>query len=126
MENMLNDVVNTSGQGSQAVVPPEVSGWNWGAFLMHWVWAIGNKTWIGLLALPLGIIMAIVLGVKGSEWAWQNRKWESVGQFKATQKVWAYWGLGLFILSLLAIPIFAAILFPVFAQARNAAMMNQP
>ena len=64
---------NTSGQGTLAVVPEEIRGWNWGAFLLHWMWGIGNNVWIGLLAIIpyAGIIMAIVLGVKGTEWAWQ-------------------------------------------------------
>ncbi len=30
--------------------------------------------------------MMIILGLKGNEWAWKNRKWESVEQFKATHK----------------------------------------
>jgi uncharacterized membrane protein YeaQ/YmgE (transglycosylase-associated protein family) len=116
---------NTSGTGSTAVVPPGVAGWNWGAFLLNWIWSIGNSVWIGLLALVpyAGLIMAIVLGIKGSEWAWQHRRWESVEQFKATQRVWAIVGLIVFLLSL--IPIFAAILFPIFARAREAAQMHQ-
>ena len=88
---------NTSGLGAASVVPDEIKGWNWGAFLMNWIWAIGNRVWIGLLALVLGIIMSVILGIKGSEWAWQNRRWESVEQFKQVQRIWAYWGLALFI-----------------------------
>ena len=42
---------NTSGQGSSAVVPKEVHGWNWGAFLLNWIWGIGNNVWLALLAL---------------------------------------------------------------------------
>jgi hypothetical protein len=92
---------NTSGQGSLAIVPPGVGGWSWGAFLLSWIWAIGNKTWIGLLAIIpyAGIIMSIILGIKGNEWAWQNRRWESVEQFRQTQKIWAYWGLGVVVVS---------------------------
>jgi len=64
---------------------------------MNWIWAIGMQTWIGLLALVpyAGFIMAIVLGVKGNEWAWQNRKWESVEQFNNVQRVWTIWGVAL-------------------------------
>lgn len=83
---------NTSGQGASAIVPDEIKGWNWGAFWLNWIWSIGNQVWIGLLSLVIGIIMAIILGVKGNEWAWQNRKWVSVEQFKETQKKWAMWG----------------------------------
>ncbi len=64
----------TPGQDSLAVIPKEVRGWNWGAFLLNWIWGMGNGVWISLLALIpfVGIIMAIVLGVKGSEWAWRK------------------------------------------------------
>ena len=92
------EMQNTSGQGAASVVPDEVKGWNWGAFFMNWIWSIGNQVWIGLLALVFGIIMSIILGIKGSEWAWQNRKWESVDQFKQVQRIWAIWGLVLFLI----------------------------
>ena len=64
---------NTSGLGKLYPTPPEISGWSWGAFFLNWIWAIGNRTWIGLLALVpyVGFIMCIALGVKGREWAWQ-------------------------------------------------------
>lgn len=92
---------NTSGQGSLAVVPKEIQGWNWGAFLLNWIWGIGNKVWLALITIiallfPLtGFIMAIVLGVKGNEWAWRNKRWDSIEQFKRTQRTWTYWGIGL-------------------------------
>ena len=89
----------TSGQRSLAVVPPEVKKWNWGALLLGWIWGLGNKVPIMLLCLIpyVGIIMAIVGGAKGSEWAWRNKRWESVEQFKRVQKKWAWWGLGVWI-----------------------------
>jgi hypothetical protein len=65
-------------------------GWSWAAFLWGWVWAIGNSTWIGLLCLVpyAGIIMNIVLGVKGKEWAWKNGNWRSVDHFNEVQRKW--------------------------------------
>lgn len=79
-------------------VPDGIRGWSWGAFLLNWVWAIGNKTWIGLLALIpyVGLIMAIVLGIKGREWAWQNKEWESVEHFQRIQKQWNRWAFIIF------------------------------
>ena len=67
---------NTSGQGKQAVIPDEVRGWNWGAFLLNWIWGLGNSTFIALLMFVpvINLVMPFVLGVKGSSWAWQNRK----------------------------------------------------
>jgi len=102
-------VENTSGQGAASVVPAEIKGWNWGAFFLSWIWSIGNKVWIGLLSLVIGIIMSIILGVKGNEWAWQNRKWESVEQFKEVQRIWTIWGVVVFAVSLV-IPIIVGII----------------
>ena len=108
------EMQNTSGQGAASVVPDEIKGWNWGAFFLNWIWSIGNNVWIGLLALILGIIMSIILGIKGSEWAWQNRRWESVEQFKTVQHTWAVWGVVIFIASI-AIAVVAGIMSAILA-----------
>jgi len=94
---------NTSGQGGVAVIPEEIRGWNWGAFLLTWIWGLGNSVFISLLALIpyVSIVVAIVLGVKGNEWAWRNRKWDSIEHFKRTQSTWAKWGVGLILFGLL-------------------------
>ncbi|MBM3150297.1 MAG: ribonuclease G [Chloroflexi bacterium] len=81
-------------------MPEEIKGWNWGAFLMSWIWGIGNKVWIALLALILGIIMSIVLGIKGNEWAWRSKTWNSVEHFKKTQRTWAVVGIILLVLGI--------------------------
>jgi hypothetical protein len=75
-------------------VPPEIDRWNWGAFLLNWIWGIGNNTFIALLALIpfFGFIMLFVLGAKGSAWAWRNGRWDSVEHFKRVQRLWAIWG----------------------------------
>ena len=84
---------NTSGTPG-AVLPPELQGWSWAGFLMNWIWSIAHNAWLGLvLCLLTGIIGSIIQGVKGNEWAWQGRKWESIEQFKDTERVWVKWGL---------------------------------
>src|SRR5947209_5220502 len=90
---------NSSGQGKAAVVPSELKRWNWGAFLLHVFWGIGNDTYIALLTLvpPLMIVMPFVLGAKGNEWAWRNRRWEDVEHFKRIQRNWAKWGVIIFV-----------------------------
>jgi len=92
---------NTSGQGSTAVVPDEIKGWSWGAFFLSWIWGIGNRVWIAFIVFVLGIIWAIVLGIKGNEWAWKNKKWDSVEHFKKTQRTWKRWGIALFIIAII-------------------------
>lgn len=114
-------VENTSGQGKGSAVPAEVLGkFNWGAFLLHWIWGIGNSTYITLvifasilvswipivgLFVPLGL--CIWFGIKGNEWAWQNKKFPSVEAFHAYQKKWAIAGLILAIVGIVLGLIFA-------------------
>jgi len=90
---------NTSGQGKLAVVPQELMRWNWGAFILNWIWAISNNVWIGLLSLIpwVGVVMAIILGMKGNGWAWQNKRWDGIEQFRKTQRNWTKWGVILII-----------------------------
>lgn len=94
---------NTSGQGKLATIPEEIRGWNWGAFLLNLIWGIGNNVWLALITLIpyVGLIMPIVLGVKGSEWAWRNKRWDSIEHFKRTQRTWAKWGIGYIIFAFL-------------------------
>lgn len=86
---------NTSGEGKAAVIPAEVARWNWGAFLLNWIWGIGNNTLIALLVFVpfVNIVMPFVLGAKGSTWAWQNKRWHSVEQFRRVQRKWAIWSV---------------------------------
>ncbi|RUT07726.1 hypothetical protein DSM106972_019860 [Dulcicalothrix desertica PCC 7102] len=89
--------INNSGCGinSTAPVPEEVLGWNWGAFLMPYLWPFTNKVWVGLLYFvpSIGILMTVVLGAKGNEWAWKSRRWRSIDHFKRHQRGWAIAGL---------------------------------
>ena len=93
---------NTSGSGKSAILPPELKGWNWGAFWLTWIWGIRNKTWIAFLAfIPFfGFVWAFFLGAKGNKWAWQNEKWETIEEYKQSQHRWAKWGLIIFIISI--------------------------
>ena len=98
---------NNSGQGKVDDLPEGIKGFSWGAFLLSWIWAIGNSTWIGLLALVpyVGFIVSIYLGFKGREMAWQNKRWDSVEHFQRVQKQWSFWGVliigGIFLLAIL-------------------------
>jgi len=96
-------------------VPESVKGWSWGAFLLNWIWAIGNRTWIGLLVfIPyIGFIMAIVLGFKGREWAWKNNHWDNVEHFNEVQRRWSFWGVAIFV-TVSIIGILAAIALPAY------------
>ena len=111
-------IMNNSGQGrifdDSVPVPAEIQGWNWGAFLLGFLWSLGNRVWIGLLwAIPyvefirvilqgikgnewvwkIGFLLAILQGIKGNEWAWKSRSWANIEQFKANQREWTIVGL---------------------------------
>lgn len=105
---------NTSGLGKGHDLPDGVKGWSWGAFMFNWFWAIGNRTWIGLLAFfpYIGFVMAFVLGFKGREWAWRNKKWDSVEHFQKVQRRWSLWSL--IFVAVFVIGILAAIAIPAY------------
>lgn len=86
---------NTSGHGAHAQVPAEIDRWNWGAFLLNWIWGAANGVYIAfLMFVPLvNIVMMFVLGAKGSEWAWRKERWRDVAHFRRVQRLWAIWGL---------------------------------
>lgn len=96
----------TTSDGPNGPFPAELNYWNWGAFLLSWIWSIGNQVWIGLLVLLsfipvigviISLVMTILLGIKGNEWAWKAKKWDSIEHFKTVQRKWAKWGVILLI-----------------------------
>ena len=106
---------NTSGTGKSAILPPEIKGWNWGAFWLTWIWGIRNRTWIAFLDLIpyVGFVMPFILGAKGNKWAWRNQKWDSIEQFKKSQHRWAKWGLIIFIIVIISMIVAWALLWAI-------------
>jgi serine/threonine protein kinase len=90
-------IVNNSGCGinSPEPVPDEILGWNWGAFLLPWLWLWTNQVWVGLFCFvpQIGWFMAIAMGAKGNEWAWKSRQWRNIEHFKEHQRGWAIAGI---------------------------------
>jgi hypothetical protein len=101
-----------------AEIPPELDRWNWGAFLLNWIWGIGNSVFIALLAfIPLvNIVIVIMLGLRGSRWAWRNRAWRDVEHFRSVQRKWAIAGV---IIWLAFIGMFAALFATVPLMMKN-------
>jgi hypothetical protein len=94
---------------------------NWGAFFLTWIWAIGNKTFnkltlllLILCAVPyLGPLSAIGLmlysGLTGNERAWKSKDWHDPEHFKKVQRRWAFVGVAQFVVALLfviSVPLF--------------------
>jgi Cytochrome oxidase complex assembly protein 1 len=101
-------------------IPAEIRRWNWGAFLLNWIWGIGNQTYIALLALipGFGFIWMLVLGAKGNAWAWRNGRWDSIAHFKRVQRKWAIWGA---IIWLVVLVFFGGTIGGVFFALKNSA-----
>ena len=85
-----------------------LGGWNWGAFLLNWIWAWNNigAVWgiAGLFSgvIPFGsMIFSVFMGIKGNDLAWENRHFNSIQEFKDVQGKWSAWGAGIWGFSML-------------------------
>lgn len=126
--NYMPEAPNTSGTGAAAEVPPEIRGFNWGGLFLSWIWAVGNRSWIGLLGLVpiIGFFVRFYLGFRGNEMSWRNKKWQSVAAFRSAQQTWGIVGFVFWCgYMLVGVPIQAAIFFPVFARARENARKSE-
>lgn len=106
-------------QPKDTPIPPELDRWNWGAFLLNWIWGIGNSTYIALLMfVPLvNVIMVFVLGAKGSKWAWKNRVWENKEHFVRTQRNWARAGLAVIVAAVLLMALLFYVIMSVISNS---------
>jgi hypothetical protein len=73
----------------------ELRKWNWGAFLLAWIWGIGNNVYRAFLTwIPFyGLYEWYLLGRNGNRWAWEKGNWSSVEAFRSSQRKWAAWGI---------------------------------
>lgn len=107
--------------------------WSWGAFYFNWIWGMLNGCWwmlliniaagllcgiIGVISLKgaiysliIFIIIPIIYGIKGTQWAWEYGKIKNVHDFEITQSVWNKLGLFLFILQMVIILLYVLIFF---------------
>ena len=71
----------------------ELRRFNWGGFLLGWVWAFGHRLWLwGALGLiPLvSVVVQLVLGFRGNRIAWENGSYESEEELRRKERVWAW------------------------------------
>ncbi len=85
-------------------VPPELESFSWSAFLWGGIWALAHRVWIGVLAFVpgLGLIMHVVLGLRGQRWAYRAGTIPDVASFKKAQRTWVIVWL---IVSVVAVPV---------------------
>ena len=113
--------------GDASVLPAELRGWSWAGLLGSWVWGLGNNVWLALLGLVpcVGFFVRFYLGSKGNELAWKSKRWDSVQAFRSAQTLWGVIGGLVTVGSLVFLVIPAAVMFPVFARARENARRAQ-
>lgn len=90
--------------------PAKFNSFNWGAFLMGWLWCFFNgEVETGILLILLGIFsnvrvigfiflilyltILIDLGRKGNKIVWNHKEWKSVEAFKNAQDSWLSAGI---------------------------------
>jgi len=83
--------VNTGlGMNDERAVPSELRGFGWAAFLWGPVWAVTYRVWVGLFTLVpgLGLIMNLMLGLRGAEWAYRKGAIPDIARFRRAQRNW--------------------------------------
>lgn len=112
-------------ENKKDALPSELKKWNWGASLLGWIWAVGNKAYlmailgIIIILIPyVGWLVSIILfGIKGNEWAWESKKWDNLEHFKRVQKLWRNWAIGITLVIL--IPMVLFLVAPLFTTTDN-------
>ena len=108
-------------QRNSLIPPEEWQKFNWGAFLLGWVWGIFNKSYITLIQLPLSLIpvlggivnlvCAIWFGFKGNSWALKNKDYENLEEFHKYQKKFVLAGIIMLLIRIFAyITVFVVII----------------
>lgn len=117
----MNEEMNTSGQGKDAVVPTKIQFYNFGA-------AVFQEFWLGTIGIGLGFSGRSFdklrsegispgfawfsgLGSRGNILAWKYKRWDSLESFLLTQKRWSRAGKAVLVLVLIVLSVFVIISF---------------
>ena len=114
--------------------PSNINKFNWGAFLLHWIWGVGNGVYWSLVILVLNIAssvfisvgldtlasiislvsisVAIILGFNGNRQAWKSGRFKDPEEFVKIQRKWTkgaliFWGV--FVLLIISIAILVSL-----------------
>lgn len=95
------------------------TGWNWGAFIFNWLWAIFNGIYWPLIIIPVSFIpyiggfvsltLCVVLDFKGNIWAWNAKTWDNAEHFNNVQHRWSV-AAGIYVLVLVGVFLLASFL----------------
>ena len=119
---------NKSNTNSSYSIPDSITKrFNWGAFILDWIWGLGNKSYITLITLPLWILcfvpqfallsvilnfgLSIWFGIKGNAWAWHNKHFDSIEAFHNYQNKWEIAAIISIIICVVVVLVIPLILF---------------
>lgn len=98
---------------------------NWGAFLLSWIWGLNHKKPVTLVVLalnimgnvfgggfsprsgmttssPIGSLFSLVafgvsiwIGMNGYKWAWESGRFRTPEECRKCQAIWGWWGLAI-------------------------------
>ncbi len=112
--------------GNEAFNPSLYPQFNWGAFLLTWIWGLNHKQPITLLSLGVSVVgffatgifgvlclianfgLGIYFGMYGYKWAWESGRFSTPEECRSCQATWGWWGLALIIICCLTISVFTA------------------
>ncbi len=144
---------NTSGQQGDVPLEVARLRWNWGAFFFPVLWLKnhGMTTLAGMIvgalfllrmlkfvtfvmnpAIYFGLFVVygiayfalqLYFGLNGHQAGWRNRRFHDVADFLACQRIWMYWGIGIFVVTNIVLPIM--LITAIVGTAGNPAM-HQP
>ena len=89
----------------EARIEAELAKWNWGAFLLTWLWGVFNGVMRSFMVLiPLyGIYEVDHARQERNRLAWETNRWHTIDEFHKTQRKWAIWGWVVAVLVILII-----------------------
>ena len=125
-------MINKSDKNMYREFPQELKRFNWGAFLMNWIWGVMHKKYITLLVIPAMLIpiiaplaLSIWFGFVGNRWAWESKNWSGIEEFNESQKMWIRLWLAMTIFVILLFVKVAVVLFFILAAiGQSSAMLN--
>ena len=106
-----------SGNEPEFIEDARQLGWNWGGFLIPYVWLIGHGRltlgfllilsacvpFLGLAHLVFYPAAALYLGLNGYELAWREQPYHSIHQLEERERTWMLCGAALFIVLFMAL-----------------------
>ena len=96
------------------VEPRNLNSFNWGAFLLSWIWGCGNGIYWPLIVLipsvgwVAGIVIPFVLGFRGNRMAWEKYNGSALA-FEVKQASWTK-GAWIFVLSTVGLSVVCSII----------------